>query len=141
MFIGEYSTQLGDKNRLAIPKKLREQLSGQVIITRGYERCLIIVDSKRWNKLLEEVNTRPLLSLNVRDTKRFLIGGAVEIEYDSQGRFVLTEGLKEFGNILEKVIFIGVGEWIEIWDEDRWRNKLDELSQNVSDIAERLSEK
>ena len=110
MFIGEYSTQLGDKNRLAIPKKLREQLNGSVTITRGYERCLIMVDSDRWEKLLDQINTRPLLSLNVRDTKRFLIGGAVEIEHDAQGRFVLPESLKAFGNIIDKIVFIGVGE-------------------------------
>lgn len=139
MFIGEYNTQLGDKNRLAIPKKLREQLNGNVIITRGYERCLIMVDTSRWDTLLNQINAKPLLSLNVRDTKRFLIGGAVEVEHDSQGRFVLPESLKEFGNISDKVTFLGVGEWIEIWDEDRWKNKLNDLSQNVSDIAERLS--
>ena len=141
MFIGEYATQLGEKNRLAIPKKLREQINGTVIITRGYENCLIMVDAARWETLLQEVNTKPLLSMNVRDTKRYLIGGAVEIEHDNQGRFVLPESLKDFGNITEKVIFLGVGEWIEIWDEDRWKTKLDDLSRNVSDIAERLSEK
>jgi len=141
MFIGEYGTQLGEKNRLAIPKKLRDQLNGQVILTRGYERCLIMVDSERWDALISEVNSRPLLSLNVRDTKRYLIGGAVEVEYDNQGRFGIPESLKDFGSIQEKVIFLGVGEWIEIWDEDRWKTKLDDLSKNVSDIAERLSEK
>jgi MraZ protein len=141
MFIGEYATQLGEKNRLAIPKKLRDEINGGVILTRGYENCLIMVDTSRWETLIKEINTRPLLSMNVRDTKRYIIGGAVEIEHDTQGRFVLPESLKEFGNINEKIIFLGVGEWIEIWDEDRWKNKLNELSKNVSDIAERLSTK
>ncbi len=141
MLVGEYSTQVGEKNRVAIPKKLRDQLNGQIIITRGYERCLIIVDTKRWDALISEVNSRPLLSLNVRDTKRYLIGGAVEVEYDSQGRFVLPESLKDFGSIEDKVVFLGVGEWIELWNEDRWKTKLEDLSKNVSDIAERLVQK
>ncbi len=141
MFIGEYATQLGEKNRLAIPKKLRDEINGSVILTRGYENCLIMVDSSRWESLIKEINTKPLLSLNVRDTKRYIIGGAVEIEHDAQGRFVLPEALKIFGNISDKITFLGVGEWIEIWDEDRWKNKLNELSKNVSDIAERLSTK
>lgn len=138
MFIGEYSVQLGDKNRLAIPKKIRESLEGKIYLTRGYERCLILVDSTRWEKLISEVNKSPLLSLNVRDTKRYLIGGAIEIEVDSQGRFVLPEALKGFAGINGKSIFLGVGEWVEVWGEERWSEKLDDLSKNVSDLAERL---
>lgn len=138
MLIGEYFTQLGDKNRLAIPKKLRDQFTGKVYLTRGYESCLIIVDAQRWELLLKEINKRPLLSLTVRDTKRFIIGGALEVDYDQQGRFVLPEPLKRFAGIEERVVFLGVGEWIEIWDEDRWKDKLGDLSDEVSDLAERL---
>ncbi len=139
MFIGEYSTQIGEKNRIAIPKKLRDQLNGTAFITRGYENCLILVDQKRWENLINEINKKPLLSLNVRDTKRFIIGGANEIEYDSQGRFVLPESLRIFSKIEGGLIFLGVGEWIEIWNEEKWKEKLDNLAGNVSDIAERLT--
>jgi MraZ protein len=141
MLIGEYSIQIGDKNRVALPKKLRDELKGEIIMTRGYEKCLIMVDKVRWMDLISEINKNPLLNLNVRDTKRYLIGGAVEVEYDNQGRFVIPESLKEFSEIRDKVTFIGVGEWIEIWDESKWINKLKDLSENVSDIADRLSNK
>lgn len=139
MFIGEYEVSLGEKNRLALPKKLRDMFSGKIYLTRGYERCLIIVDSGRWEKLVSEINKSPLLSLNVRDTKRYLLGGAVEIEADSQGRFILPETLKGFAGINSKVTFLGVGEWCEIWSDERWLEKLDELGKNVSDLAERLT--
>jgi MraZ protein len=138
MLIGEYSVQLGDKNRIALPKKLRDSLNGKVFVTRGYERCLILVDSSRWDTLISEVNKNPLLSLTVRDTKRFLIGGAVEVDLDSQGRFVLPEGLKAYSGIENKAVFLGVGEWAEVWSEEKWNSKLDDLSQNVSDLAEKL---
>jgi MraZ protein len=138
MFIGEYSVTLGDKNRLAIPKKLRDQMSGLFFLTRGYENCLILVDSARWDKLNEEFNKKSLLSLTVRDTKRFILGGAVEIEADSQGRFVLPDSLRNFSKIDSKVVFLGVGEWVEVWSEEAWLMKLDDLSKNVSDLAERL---
>jgi MraZ protein len=138
MLIGEYHTQIGDKNRIALPKKLREQLEGKVIITRGYEKCLILVDNRRWETVINEIDKRPLLALNVRDTKRFLLGGATEIEYDSQGRFVIPESLKTFADIAEKIVFLGIGQWIEIWSEEKWNSKLEDLSSKVADIAERL---
>ena len=138
MLIGEYSLSMGEKNRIAIPKKLRENLNGLIYITRGYENCLLLVDSKRWEQLISEINKRPLLSLDVRDTKRYILGGANEIEFDNQGRFVLPESSKQFAKIDQKVVFLGVGEWIEIWSEESWSEKLNKLSKNVSDLAERL---
>lgn len=139
MFIGEYQTVIGEKNRVAIPKKLREEIKGKVILTRGYEKCLIMVDIKRWEGLISEINKNPLLSLSVRDTKRYLLSGAIEIEYDTQGRFVISEELKRFGELNSNIVFLGVGEWIEIWDESKWNAKLDVLSNEVSDLGDRLS--
>jgi len=138
MLIGEYSVQIGEKNRVAIPKRLRDNLEGKLFLTRGYENCLILVDESRWNKLISEINKNPLLSLNVRDTKRFILGGANELEPDSQGRIVISDALKEFSTIEQKVIFLGVGEWAEVWSEQKWKDKLNILSKNVSDLAERL---
>jgi MraZ protein len=141
MLIGEYSTVIGDKNRVAIPKKLRESFAGKVFVTRGYEQCLIMVDVQRWDSLIQEINKSPLLSLGVRDTKRFIVGGAVEIEYDSLGRFVMPESLKTFATINQKIVFLGVGEWVEIWSEEKWLAKLESLTNNVADLAERLNTK
>ncbi len=139
MFIGEYNAVLGEKNRLAIPKRLRDEMKGKSVITRGYEKCLIMFDEKRFIDFMSELNKVPLLKLDLRDTKRFILGGAQEVEFDAQGRFVLSENLKNFADIQEKVVFLGVGEWIEIWDESKWQSKLSYLAENVSDIADRLT--
>lgn len=141
MLIGEFLSPLGDKNRIALPKKLRDQIEEEVVITRGYERCLLMVDQRRWEHLINEINRNSLLSLSVRDTKRFLLGGAYEIELDAQGRFVIPEALMKYAKISTEISFVGVGEWIEIWDATRWQEKLNYLSDNASDLAEKLGDK
>lgn len=140
MLIGEFESRIGDKNRIAIPKRFRDELEGKLIITRGYENTLILVDEKRWKDLIKTIEIRPLLNMNVRDVKRFLVGGAFEIEIDTQGRFVLNVLLKNFAEIKNDVVFVGIDNWIEIWSKERWIQKMDQLSKSVSDIAERLSE-
>lgn len=140
MLIGEFISPLGDKNRIALPKKLRDQLEQEVVITRGYENCLLMVDQKRWQNLINEINRSSLLSLSVRDTKRFLLGGAYEVTLDAQGRFVIPEALMKYAKIETEVSFVGVGEWVEIWDTQNWQNKLKYLSDNASDLAEKLGE-
>lgn len=140
MLIGEFPTQIGEKNRVVMPKKLREKLGENLIITRGYERCLILVDQERWESLVKVINSGTLLSISVRDTKRYLLGGAIDIEPDNQGRFVMPENLLEFAGVDKDLIFLGVGEWIEIWSSDRWKSKLNDLSNNVADLAERIGQ-
>ena len=139
MLIGEYLSKLTDKNRLAIPKKLREEMPEGLIISRGYEGCLILLDNLRFAKLETVINKEPILNLSIRDTKRFLLGGASEIDLDAQGRFVLADNLREFAQIREDVVFIGLIDWVEIWDKEKWQAKLQDLSKHASDIADKLS--
>ncbi len=139
MLIGEYTTRLQEKNRTAMPKKLREDLEGEIVITRGYEGCLVIVDTKRWHELIETIETRPLTNQDVRNTKRFLVGGASVVEFDKQGRFVIPDILVRYAQLKDELVFVGIENWIELWDLNNWEAKIDNLSKNASDIAERLS--
>jgi len=140
MFLGEYVSQIGEKNRILLPKRLRDEIVDSIVyVTRGYEECLILLDRQRWVTLIQEISKRPILSIDVRDTKRYILGGSVEVELDNQGRFVLSEELINFAKLGPKIVFLGVGEWIEIWDYDKWSKKLEYLTKNVADLGERLS--
>ena len=139
MLIGEYYSKIGDKNRTALPKNLRDDLEGSIYITRGYEKALIILDEARWQRLLQIVETRPFLNRTVRDTKRFLAGGARKLDLDAQGRFIIPENLIEYGNIKKDLVFVGIVDWIELWDLDMWKIKINDLSENSAEIAEKLA--
>ena len=108
MLIGEHEGKIAEKNRIALPKKFRDELKSGLIIARGYEECLIILDNNRWKKLINNIESKPFLNRSVRDTKRFIAGGASEIELDSQGRFVLPESLKLYAQIEKDVVFVFV---------------------------------
>lgn len=139
MLIGEYKTKLQEKNRTAIPKRFRDELEGQLIITRGYEGCLIVLDKSRWEKLIRLIETRPLTNQDVRNTKRFLVGGAAEIEFDKQGRFVLPDVLVEYAHFENELVFVGIENWLEVWDLEMWQTKIEQITESAADIADRLS--
>jgi MraZ protein len=140
MFTGEFSSPLGDKNRIALPKKLRDASQGeQFMLTRGYEGCVLFLDMPNWEKLLNAVNVKPLLNMSVRDTKRFLLGAATSITLDAQGRFILPESLITYAHIDKTVTFLGVGEWVEIWDTAKWQERLSYLTAQSAEIADRLN--
>jgi len=138
MLKGEYASKLTDKNRVALPAILRKEMNGQITLSRGYDGCLILVDEKRWIDLIGLIKVEPILNLSVRDTYRFILGGAVDIDLDKQGRFVMPKGLLDFAEISSDIVFLGINDWIEVWDKDKWQQKLDKLKTEASDIADKL---
>ncbi len=138
MLLGSFETKVTDKNRIAIPKKLRSELDDNLILARGYEGCVLLLDGKRWGSLLDLIAKEPILNQSVRDTFRFIIAGAFEIEIDKQGRFVVPQTLKDFGALENDVVILGMRDWVEIWDKEKWATKLKEITKSADDIAERL---
>lgn len=141
MLIGQYEAVLGEKNRIALPKKLREILGNKLIITLGYENSLIIVSEEGWKALLEGTEGKPFIQKTARETQRFLLGGASFVQLDSKGRFVLPLYLRDFAKIENEVVFLGLSRYVEIWDKKRWQTYSRSLEVNIDKISQKLIEK
>lgn len=139
MIIGEYQTKVSDKKRIAIPKKFREEIGENLILTRGYENCLVLVSKKQWENIASEVLNGSFINRNIRDTSRFLVGSANEVSPDSQGRIVIPQPLLNHSKISGEVTFLGLGNWIEIWAKEEWEKRLEFLEKNGDQIAQEIS--
>ncbi|MCL5435183.1 MAG: division/cell wall cluster transcriptional repressor MraZ [Patescibacteria group bacterium] len=138
MLIGQYEGRLGAKNRIALPKKFRDVLGDKLIITLGYENSLIVVSEKGWKALLEGTEGKPFIQSETRETQRFLLGGASNVELDSKGRFIIPSYLRDFAKIKTDVVFLGLFRYIEIWDKDEWAQYRQNLEKNIDRISQRL---
>ena len=95
---------------------------------------------ENWKTLLEGTEGKPFTNKNTRELQRFLLGNATYVELDAKGRFLLQQFLREFAYIKEEVIFAGIERFVEIWDKEQWDKHQENLSKNISNIAERLSD-
>jgi len=139
MIIGEYKSRVGEKKRVSLPTKFREQIGEDLILTRGYEEPLILVNKEMWEKVAQGVINGSFTDKNIRDTSRFLVGSAKEIEMDSQGRFVIPESLFNHANLGSEIVFIGLVNWIEIWDAEKWQKRVGYLQEHGEEIAQEIS--
>lgn len=141
MLIGQYGGTIGEKNRIAFPKKFRDELGDNLIITQGFEGSLIVVAEASWKSLLEGTEGMPLTDLSTRETQRFLLGTATEVELDEKGRFVLPTHLKEYGSLSGEIVFLGISRYVEIWDKKKWEEHNNVLVGTITNIADRLGRK
>src|SRR6201986_3394444 len=120
MLLGQYESKVGVKHQAGLPKRFRDTLGDKLIVTKGFENCLIVVSETNWKTLLEGTEGKPFTNKATRELQRFLLGNATYVELDGQGRFVIPEYLRNFAGIKEEVIFAGIQRFIEVWDKKKW---------------------
>jgi MraZ protein len=141
MLLGNYISQLGSGKRVAVPKKFRSQLGATCVVAKWYDKCLVLLSEEAWSELLQRLTvTESIPTAAVRDTMRFVMGSAFEVSFDHQGRFVLPDTLLGYAGIKDEVIFLGLGERIEIWDKNEWETKEQNISENAGALLEQLAD-
>lgn len=140
MFIGEYSHNLDDKGRVAIPAKFRVLLKGGAVATRGLDNCLFLYTKKEWQELASKLAKLPISKANTRAFARLMLAGAMDVDFDNQGRVMLPEYLRKFAGLRRKIIIAGLYDRLEIWDEAAWNKYKKGTEKKSADIAEALGE-
>ena len=132
MFLGEYQPNITEGNRIALPKKLREQIVGdEVILSKGFEKCVFLYDRGDWAQEWQKQVENPITDLKTRQLKRYVFSGAVDANIDEQGRFVIPQSLRSYAGLEKDVVVIGAGDHIELWDSAAWVEHLKKISTEL----------
>lgn len=140
MFIGEYSHNLDDKGRLAIPSKFRNSLKKGAVVTRGLDNCLFLYTRNEWSVLAEKLAALPISQSKARAFARLMLAGAMDVEIDKQGRIILPEYLRVFAQMKKTVVIAGLYSRLEIWDQELWEKYKRQTEAESGNIAEQMAD-
>ena len=138
MFIGEYSHNLDEKGRLAVPKKFRTVLSKGAVVTRGLDNCLFLYTKDEWKILADKLSALPFSQANTRAFARLMLAGAMDVKIDKQGRVILPEYLRSFAGLKKNTIVAGLYNRLEIWDQKKWEEYKTKTEGESNQIAEQM---
>lgn len=140
MLIGEYTHTIDEKNRVSLPAKFRQEMGKKLVLTPGLDNCLFVFTIKEWQKISKRLGESSMLQADSRSFNRFLLGGAVEADVDSNGRILVPDFLKERAKLKSKVALIGIETRVEIWDEDAWKSYKKVVEKEADALAEKLGQ-
>ncbi|MFH1631971.1 MAG: division/cell wall cluster transcriptional repressor MraZ [bacterium] len=140
MFIGEYHHNIDDKGRIAVPTKFRVDLVKGAVVTRGLDSSLFLLPLEEWGKLAEKLASLPLGQSNSRAFARLMLAGAMDVNLDKQGRFIIPEYLRQYAKLKKGTVIVGVNTRLEIWDESAWRAYNAQTEEDAEKIAEQLGD-
>ena len=120
MFRSRHVHNIDNKGRLSIPAGYRVELqaqSDQAPILTNHKDCLALYSNEAWVAFEEDLAAMSQFRPENKAFNRLLVSGATEVNFDSQGRILIPQHLRDHARLEREVTIAGVGQFIEIWDK------------------------
>ena len=121
MFLSSYENKLDKKGRVSVPANFRSHLSsigynGFVAYPSFNHEALEACSEDRIEKLSNTID-----SLNPFEEKRdyfatSVLSESVSLQFDSEGRVLITSKLLDHAKIKNSILFVGLGKTFQIWE-------------------------
>lgn len=124
MFAGLAQYTVDAKGRVPVSPEHRKDLTGEVVLTAGYDDCMWIISRDDFQSALDQLaNPANIFNPKTQRLQRRFLGSAHITELDGQNRVRIPEPLRELIGLTDEdnqVIMVGVGNRIECWAKHRW---------------------
>jgi MraZ protein len=134
-FKGQYEHSIDEKGRISFPAKMRKLLSpdaqDRFVVVRGLEGCLYLYPNNEWLNVEETLSKANNFTRAGRIAKRNFLRFAEDVSLDKQNRIALPGDHTTYAHIQGKAVFIGMGQYIEIWSPEKLQEADDNLDPDV----------
>ena len=121
MFLSSYENKLDKKGRVSVPASFRSHLSslgynGFIAYPSFNHEALEACSQDRIEKLSNTID-----SLSPFEEKRdffatSVLSESVSLQFDSEGRVLISEKLIRHAKIKNSILFVGLGKTFQIWE-------------------------
>ena len=121
MFLSTYENKLDKKGRVSVPASFRSYLSNLgyngVICYPSFNNQSI----EAWPQDRVEKISNSIDNLNPFEEKRdffatSILSESINLQFDSEGRVLLTQKLLKHAKIKNSMVFVGQGKTFQIWE-------------------------
>jgi MraZ protein len=125
LFLSTFTNKIDKKGRVSVPAQFRLAVAGQdfagVIVYESFVNgCIEGCDMNRIRQLSESIDNLDPFSETRDAFATAILGGAIQLAFDSDGRVTLPESLTKVAGIGENAIFVGKGSTFEIWPPEKF---------------------
>ncbi len=120
IFTGEHECKMDAKGRLLLPSRIKTKLPDcskhEIVLSQGFEPCLIIYTIEEYTKKYEKFSALSSFNEEQRKLQRNFFRGSMEVELDSLGRFLIPKRMAQYARLGREAIIAGNGNILEIWN-------------------------
>jgi MraZ protein len=142
LFRGQSLHNLDEKGRLRIPTRFRDVLQKRYndsLVLTTVDDYLVAYPEEVWEKFEEQALALSQVQPQQRAFMRYVISGAVECEFDRQGRILITPALRDAAGLEREVVLAGMLTSFEVWSKSRWDEQMKNSRANYHKMAEEIA--
>jgi MraZ protein len=141
MFLtGKFLRSLDEKQRVAIPKSLRECLGGQanrpLFAAPGTDGSLAVYPEEAFARLAARLAAGSPTARDVRDYSRLFFSQATGMKIDRQGRLRIPSELVAWAKLDGEAVLLGVQDHLELWRPEFWEEYAAQRRDRYDQLAE-----
>lgn len=138
IFLSKFVNKIDKKGRVSVPASYRSALEGDkhngiIVYPSIKNRCIEACSSARlmeFSKIIENLDPYS----DERDAfETIVLGGAIQLQFDNEGRITLPSYLMKNADISDQACFVGKGGVFEIWNP----SEFDKHQQIAMEIAQK----
>ncbi len=122
-----------------IRKQVPEDALRDVVVNRGFEKCLVIYPNETWMQLQKKLNTLNDFNPKAREFKRLFLNGATNVELDKAGRVLLPKTLTEYAAVEKEMVLVALGNKMELWAKSEYESYMRGNMEGFSDLASEVA--
>lgn len=139
-FLGSFEAKIDAKARVFVPavfRKILQSSAHNAFVLRKdiFQDCLVLYPEQVWGEELAKLRAR-LSRWDKQEQQLFrqFVVDAEKLEMDASGRILIPKRYLQMLDLSSDVLFLGVGDTIEIWKKD----KLDGILMPAEDFSSML---
>ena len=119
--LGKHSRVVDSKGRVALPASFRESFDELAYLAKAPgDSCVAVYLPQDFERAIERLEALLREGEASQNEYRQFTASVVEVAFDAQGRFMLPKELRAAAELEGKVVVVGVGSRIEIWNQTQW---------------------
>lgn len=127
IFLSKYINKIDKKGRVSIPAGYRgalakENFNGIIVYPSFKNNCIECCSMSRLEELSKIIQNLDPYSDERDAFETIVLGEAVQLQFDSEGRVILPSYLMEQVGISSQGCFVGKGLVFEIWNPDNFED-------------------
>jgi MraZ protein len=140
-FTSEYESKLDAKGRLILPSRIKAQLpeegGSELVVRRGFERCLILYPMVEFKKVFSKISGLSEFNEEYRTLQRNFFSGTATVELDTSGRFLIPKNMLAYAQLERDVMLVGMGNKVELWNPTLYEKHLITDPSELSKLAQK----
>lgn len=138
LFLSTFINKIDSKGRVSVPAQFRTALchqdfSGIVVYESFINDCVEGCDIERIKRLSDSIDNLDPFSEERDAFAATILGGAIQLAIDGDGRVILPENLLKKTALKDKALFVGKGPTFEIWNPAKFENYLVKAKESAKE--------